>query len=257
MPETIGGPERPGGGAPPPSGRDRLLRSLRTPGGRGQWIAAVLLGALGFASAVQVRSQDQADSFTGARQADLIALINSLALATDRAEAQIADLQETRDSLRVDTEASNTAVELARERIETLALLAGQVPATGPGIRITVEPGRAGVGTDQLLNGLQELRDAGAEAIELNDEIRVVAQTGMVQNGAEIEVDGTPLGQPVTIDAIGDTETLATALTFDGGFIDEVESIGGVVRVQDQETVEVSSTTELSPTRFALPVEEG
>ena len=67
----------------------------------------------------------------------------------------------------------------------------------------------------------------GAEAIELNDEIRVVAQTGVVQNGAEVEVDGTPLGQPVIIDAIGDTETLATALTFDGGFIDEVESIGG------------------------------
>ncbi len=238
-----------------PTGRDRLVRSLRSPGGRGQWIAAVLLGALGFASAVQVRSQDASDSFTGARQSDLIALINSLTLATDRAESEIADLERTRDSLQVDTEASNTAVELARTRIETLAILAGQVPATGPGVRITVQAGRAGVGTDQLLNGLQELRDAGAEAIELNDEIRVVAQTGVVQEGAVVVVDGTELVQPLIIDAIGDSETLATALTFDGGFIDEVEAIGGTVSVQQLETVEVPSTTELPPDRFAVPVQ--
>lgn len=240
---------------PASTGRDRLLRSLRRPGGRGQWIAALLLGALGFASAVQVRSQDQDDSFTGARQSDLVALVNSLALANDRAEAEIRDLQATRDSLLVDTEANNTAVELARQRIETLSILAGQAPASGPGVRITIEPGRTGIGTDQLLNGLQELRDAGAEAIELNDEVRVIAQTGITQDGAEVVVDGTTVETPVTIDAIGDPQTLATALTFDGGLIDEFEEVGGVVRVQELEQVEVASTTELPPTRFAEPVE--
>jgi uncharacterized protein YlxW (UPF0749 family) len=244
--------------APEPrqTGLDRLRRSMRTPGGRGQWIAAVLLGALGFASAVQVRSQDQSDSFTGARQADLIALINSLTLASDRAEAEILELQQTRDSLQVDTQASNTATELARQRIETLSILAGQVPATGPGIRITVEAARGGVGTDQLLNGVQELRDAGAEAIELNDEIRVVAQTGIEQDGSDVVVDGQPLGSPITIDAIGDPQTLGTALTFDGGFIDEFERIGGVVRVQELDQVDVSSTVEVPEPRFADPVEQ-
>lgn len=244
------------GPEPDRSGRDRLLRSLRTPGGRGQWIAAILLGSLGFASAVQVRAQDQSDSFTGARQADLIALINSLTLASDRAEEEILALRQTRNSLQVDTEASNTATELARQRIETLSILAGQVPTTGPGIRITVESGRGGVGTDQLLNGIQELRDAGAEAIELNDEIRVVAQTGIEQDGSEVVVDGTPLGSQITIDAIGDPQTLATALTFDGGFIDEFERIGGVVRVQELDQVDVTSTVEVPPPRFAEPVEQ-
>jgi uncharacterized protein YlxW (UPF0749 family) len=237
------------------AGRDRLWRSLRTPGGRGQWIAAVLLGALGFASAVQVSSQNESDSFTGARQADLIALINSLSLAADRAEEEVRELQETRDSLRVDTEASNTATELARQQIETLAILAGEAPATGPGVRITVET-TGGVGTDQLLNGVQELRDAGAEAIELNDEVRVVAQTGIEQQGSELVVDGTPVGTPLTIDAIGDPQTLATALTFDGGFIDEFERIGGVVRVQELDQVDVTSTTEVPDPQFAEPVEQ-
>lgn len=241
---------------PEPTGRERLVRSLRTPGGRGQWIVALLLGALGFASAVQVRSQDQDDAFTGARQADLIALINSLSLATDRAESEIRDLQLTRDSLQVDTEANNTAVEVARQQIQTLGILSGQVPATGPGIRITVQPGRVEIGTDQLLNGLQELRDAGAEAIELNDEVRVIAQTGLEQSGgAEIRADGVPLGSPLIIDAIGDSETLGTALTFDGGFIDEIEEIGGVVKVQELETVDVSSTVTLPQTQFATPVD--
>ncbi len=45
------------------------------------------------------------------------------------------------------------------------------MPAEGPGIRVTVKDPASGaaVGTNQLINGLEELRDAGAEVIEIND----------------------------------------------------------------------------------------
>ena len=47
---------------------------------------------------------------------------------------------------------------------------------------------------------------------------------------------------PYVIDAIGDPHTLATALDFDGGFIEEVESVGGEVQVEELDNVEIAST---------------
>ena len=56
-------------------------------------------------------------------------------------------------------------------------MLAGTVPATGPGIRITVEDPEGDLSLNHLLDGIEELRNAGVEAIEINDRVRVIAQT--------------------------------------------------------------------------------
>jgi uncharacterized protein YlxW (UPF0749 family) len=238
------------------AGRDRLLTALRSPS-RAQVVVGALLALLGFAAVVQVRAIDRDQNFVGARQGDLIALINTLSLATDRAEAEIAELEETRDSLRDDAEATQTALEVARERVETLGILAGTIPAAGPGVRITVEARSATVGTDQLLNGLEELRNAGAEAIEINDGVRVVAQTGLVDSPTEgLLVDGTPVQPPYVIEAIGEPGTLATAMDFDGGFIEEVESVGGQVTVEELDDVQITTVTRPPQPTFAQPVEQ-
>jgi uncharacterized protein YlxW (UPF0749 family) len=241
---------------PEVTGRDRLVAAFRKPS-RGQAVVAVLLAVLGFAGVVQVQANDRDQNFVGARQSDLIALINTLALATDRAEAEIAELEDTRESLQGDAESTQTALAVARERVETLGILAGTVPAVGPGVRVTVESRTGTLGTDQLLNGLEELRNAGAEAIEINDEVRVVAQTGLVDSPTEgLLIDGNPVQAPYVIEAIGDPYTLSTALDFDGGFIEEVEAVDGVVRVEELDTVEIASTARPPETTFAEPVEQ-
>ena len=245
---------------PPPvassvDGRARLLQALRSPGSRGQLVVALLLGVLGFAAVVQVRATAGDDEFTGARQADLIALITTLTLATDRAAADIAELEETRDSLRDESDATQTAVELARERVETLSVLAGTVPAVGPGVRMTVSgDAGAGIGTDQLLEGIQELRDAGAEAIEVDQRVRVVAQTGIEDFPGGLVVDGVRLRPPYVLDVIGDRDTLATAVQFQGGFADAVEEVGGRLSVVPRETVSIATVREPPDLQYAEPV---
>lgn len=244
------------GSEEPTTGRDRLAAAFTGPS-RGQAVVAVLLAVLGFAAVAQVRAIDRDQDFVGARQGDLIALINTLALATDRAEAEIAELERTREALQSDAESTQTALTVARQRLETLGVLAGTVPAAGPGVRVRVRSQTGTLGTDQLLNGLQELRNAGAEAIELNDTVRVVAQTGLVDDPAEgLLVDGTPVEPPYVIEAIGDPYTLATALEFDGGFIQEVESVGGEVTVDELDAVEIAATSQLPEPTFAEPVEQ-
>lgn len=252
MPDLPDVPELP----EPESGRARLLAALRRPS-RSQAVVGVLLALLGFAAVTQVKATGRDDNFVGARQSDLIALINTLSLATDRAETEISELQSTRDSLRDDADASRTALSVARQRVDTLAILAGTVPATGPGIRVTVEAPSGTIGTDQVLNGLEEMRTAGAEAIEINDRVRVIAQTALADSqGGGLSVGGTPVQPPYVIEAIGDPTTLATAMNFDGGFIDEVERVGGTVKVQQLPSVEIASVTKPVEPSFAKPVEQ-
>jgi uncharacterized protein YlxW (UPF0749 family) len=244
----------------PLDGRARLRASLRRPGGRGQAVVAVLLAVLGFAAVTQVRSNGRDDNYVGARQGDLIQLINNLSLASQRSETEITKLQHTRTSLGNDTEARRTALARAKQQADTLGILAGTLPAQGPGVRITVtDPASgSGVGTNQLINGLQELRDAGAEVIEINDKVRVVAQTSLVDSpGGGVLVDGERLRAPYTVDAIGDSRTLATALDFTGGFIDEVEGVGGKVHVKELPQVRVTSIRRPVPPQYAKPGSTG
>lgn len=239
----------------PADGRARLREALSRPASRGQVIAAGLLAVLGFAAVVQVQSNSTDDAYVGAREDELIELINSLSLASERTGTEIDELRQTRDSLRNDTEARRIVLEEARKQADELGILAGTLPAVGPGIRVTVRDPTGGVGSNHLINGIQELRDAGAEAIELNDTVRVVAQTALRDNASGgVSVDGVDIEAPYVIEAIGAPYDLETALGFTRGFTDEVEDVGGEVRIEQLETVEVASVHRLLVPEYAEPV---
>ncbi len=250
-------PPVPGEGAATaaPDGRKRLLAALKRPGSRGQVVVALLLALLGFAAVTQVKANEQDDQFVGARQGDLIQYINNVSLASQRAETEIARLQQTRDSLKNDTKSRRTAVERSQQQANTLGILAGTVPAVGPGVRVTVTDKEGNVGSNQLLEGLQELRDAGAEAIELNNRVRVVAQTSLRDSEGGVIVDGQLLKAPYVIDAIGGAHTLATALDFKGGFNDEVEGppVNAKADTQESEKILISSVVEPRAPTYAKP----
>jgi len=251
------GTDMPDEGAPQLTGRARLGKSLKGPISRGQITAAVLLAVLGFAGVVQVQSIGAADVDAGQRQEDLIQLLNSLAAASQRTENEIAQLEETRSSLRNDTDSRQAALEEARREADVLGILAGTLPAVGTGIVVTVQDPSGAVGTDQLLNGLEELRDAGAEAIEINETVRVIAQTSLTDGQNGVIVDGVQLSPPYTIKAIGDPHTLAGALDFTGGFTDAVElpGIGGRVLVDEADNVEIATIRAPAPSEYAEPLQ--
>ena len=82
----------------------------------------------------------------------------------------------------------------------------------------------------------------------------MVAQTSFEDDGDGIRVDGVPLRAPYVIDAIGSPTTLAGAMSFDGGFTDDVALDGGTVSVKQQDRVDVTVTREPAPPRYASPV---
>ncbi len=238
-------------------GRDRLVASLKRPRSRGQITAAFLLAIVGFASVVQVQAQGRNDDYEGMREEDLVQLLNSLAGASQRAENEIDQLEQTRSSLRSDTDSRQAALAQARDKATVLGILAGTLPAVGPGVVVTVKDPDQNVGIDQMLNGIEELRDAGAEAIEINNTVRVVAQTALEDGEGGIVVDDTQLAPPYTLEVIGDSHTLSQALNFTGGFVDDIEgpSIGGNVVIEQAPDVEVAALAEPRRPEYAEPAE--
>ena len=114
------------------------------------------------------------------------------------------------------------------------------------------------MGSNQLLNGLEELRDAGAEAIEINDKVRVVAQTSLKDTGGGVLVDGTLLKSPYVIEAIGDPHTPGHRPGLQGrvhrrGAAASVDGKVDVVEVDGSSGVKISTVVEPATPRFAQP----
>lgn len=230
-----------------------LLRgALRPRASRGQLLAAVLLGLLGFALVVQLRSTDEVNLAT-LRQSDLVRILDDVTERSDRLRAEAAELQQTRDELTTSSDRIEAAREQAQQRVEVLGILAGTAPAVGPGIVTTVVGGEADARL--VVDTVQELRDAGAEAIDLNG-VRVVASTAFVDHPAGgLEVDGTRVEQPYVFTAIGDPQTLATAMSFPDGVVEKVEQRGGTARVQQVDEARIDSLRSLTEPEYARPAD--
>ncbi|WP_121251663.1 DUF881 domain-containing protein [Nocardioides ferulae] len=249
MPEQ---PERRPVEPPGTTGRDRMVRALLRPS-RSQVVVAVLLALLGFAAVTQARSTDVNNSYAGFREQDLIDVLEGLAGARQRAQAEIVRLDETRDELLSDTDAHRAALSQAQSEAEALAILAGTVPVTGPGIRVTITETVTPVDLLTVLDMVQELRSAGAEAIQFNGQVRVVADTGFEDGPGGLFVGGELLSPPYVVDVIGDPHRLEGGIMFPDGAVRGFEEDGATVTVQPLESLDIESVVEAEAPEFAEP----
>ena len=253
MPETKPGtPAKPGTPTEPGTGRQRLRTALMRPS-RAQAIVAVLLAVVGFAAVTQVRANEIDNTYAGLREQDLIDVLNGLAGTTQRAESEIARLESTRRDLQSSTDSRQAALAQAQDRADTLAILAGLVPVTGPGIRITVTEESAPVDIDTMLDTIQELRAAGAEAMQINGKVRIVAQSSVEEATGGIYVDGTLLSAPYVIDVIGEPHTLTGGMTFLQGPKAQFEEDGQSVQIDELQSLDIESVREPLQPGYAQP----
>jgi uncharacterized protein YlxW (UPF0749 family) len=234
------------------TGWQSLREAMRPRASRGQLLAALLLGLLGFALVVQLRSTDDVD-LANLRQSDLVRILDDVTERSDRLRAEAAELERTRSELLTSSDRIEAAREQAQERVEVLGILTGTAPAVGPGIVLTVVGGEPDARL--VVDTVQELRDAGAEAIDLNG-VRVVASTSFVDHpDGGIGVDGTQVRPPYLFTAIGEPQTLATAMSFPDGVVEKVEQRGGVARVEQVTEARIDSLRSLSEPEYARPAE--
>ena len=224
--------------------------------GQGQIVVGAVLCVAALLIVWTIRSQASQPDYSNLRRTELVQLLDNLSSETRRLESEIRDLSTTRDKLSSGAEGAKTADDETRDRVGQLQILAGTVPAKGPGIRITIHDPQEAVTPELLLDALEELRDAGAEVLEFNDSVRVVAATwiGLDERG-RITVDGVALDRPVVVEAIGDPATLEAGARFRGGLVSEVEGSRAQGHVEINQVPELSIDSLASPTHmeFAKP----
>ena len=241
----------------PPAGVSQAWQRLRAGlrPSRGQAIVGAVLGLVAFLAVVQVRLNLADDGYANARREDLITILDGLGQSTRRLESEIADLQQRKGSLSSGADRAQNARAQAQEQIKVLGILAGTLPAQGPGVRITLTDPDGKVQASNLLDAIEELRDAGAEAIQINGKVRVVSSTAFIDNPPGVLVDGTKVESPYVIEAIGDSHNLSEAANFPGGLVSEITGpqINGTADVQDVQTLRVTALHTPREHRYARP----
>ena len=220
-------------------------------------LGALLCVLLGVAIVTQVRQNESGDSLETARPADLLVLLDSLQQREAALNTEVADLQRTLSSLQASGSSDQAAIENARTRLAALSILIGTVPATGPGVTLTIEDTAPGLAPETMLDVINELRNAGAEAIEIRggqSAVRVGVDTWVRGTPGALVVDGQTLNPPYIVVAIGDPPTLAAAMNIPGGAMDSVERVGGTMVVQQSDRVDVTALRQPKARQYAQPV---
>ncbi|WP_221358689.1 DUF881 domain-containing protein [Streptomyces beigongshangae] len=224
------------------TGRQRLVKGLWPPRvSRAQLIVALLLFGLGFGLAVQVASNSESDgALRGARQEDLVRILDELDDRTQRLEEEKQGLEDQRTELENSSDQAEEARRQTAEKERQLGILAGTVAAQGPGITLTVDDRKGTVEADMLLDAVQELRAAGAEAIQVNG-VRVVAGTYLTDEDGGVAVDGNKIGSPYRFKVIGKPQDLEPALNIPGGVVQTLEKEQATVMVERVDKIVVDA----------------
>lgn len=215
-------------------------------------LIGVLTLLLGFAIAVQVHANSSGGTLAGLREDDLIGILDNQNARADKLRQQIAALQENMRQLQNSGSQAAAARRQAEQMARTLGILLGTLPATGPGVEVTVTDPAAKLTGEDLLDVVEELRGAGAEAIEFGT-VRVSTSTYFEGSGGSVTVDGTRLSAPYRVSAIGDPKTLDTALNIPGGVAATVRAAGGELSVQELRQVPITATRTIPTPHYAHP----
>ena len=185
-------------------------------------LTAALLG-FGFVSRFAGR-EDLETRLRTASESDLTRILSGLTTEADSLRDEIATLRLQLQDLETSTERGESAEEAANSRLAALSVLAGTVPVEGPGILLTIDDPGGRLDYERFVDIVQELRDAGAEAIAVNS-LRVGAGSAFAGEDGRILLDGRPLLQPYKVEAIGAADTLQGGLEIPGGIMDTLSSI--------------------------------
>ncbi len=180
-------------------------------------------------------------------------ILDELDSRQQRLQQEKAQLDQSLAQLQNSSNQAKEALEQTRLKAEQLGVLAGTVKATGPGIILTVDDPQGQVKADMLLDTLQELRAAGAEAIQIND-VRVVADTYFTDapSGGE-QINGRNISQPYRFTVIGNPQDLTPALNIPGGIVRTLEREQVVTSISEQQKVTVDALVAPAPPQYVKP----
>ena len=170
----------------------------------------------------------------------------------DNAYADLENAQKELEKVRQEATQDNGTAEAKEQELKENNMLLGNTDVTGEGVEVFLEDATT---TDNNLNAslqiihyddlqwvINELKNAGAEAIEVNGQ-RIINTTAITCEGNIIKVTGERIGSPFTIKAIGSQSLLYGALERAGSWLDQIRNDGNTARVTRVDNITISRYT--------------
>ena len=147
---------------------------------------------------------------------------------------------------------NNSELTEIQEQIKKLNTQIGLTEVTGKGVIIKVDdanlqanlqnlyldPSQTIVHDTDLISIVNELKNAGAEAISINEQ-RLVTTSAIECDGNIIKVNGEKISSPYVINAIGNSDYLKSAVSGKGGGVDELKELGHETSVNTNKKIKI------------------
>jgi len=235
-----------------------------------KWIVPLSISCclLGFLATWAYRT-DIANRETGGGR--ISPAFQAVAIEKKQADDQRSEIQSLRGKLAELEQASATRTKLTEvltKEIEQIKTLAGLVDVEGPGITVLLRDAphvptglprqlqdRYLIHDQDLVRIVNELKAAGAEAVAVNGH-RIVAQSFIRCAGPVVYVDGTRVGTPFRVEAIGDVEALRSAMDLAGGVLSEIRTLDPkMVEIVEEERLMIPSFAGSTQVKYIHPTE--
>ena len=201
-------------------------------------VQAIILGIicllLTMGICIQIKTVQNNGTTLGSTQAEseLKSQVLKMKERYENSFARLNKAEQELEKVRESVVSNDEELKKLEDQITKANILLGFTDVTGTGVTITVQDGTITQNTlnpsDLIIHDLDilaivnELKNAGAEAIEVNGK-RVVSTTAFMCDGNVITVNGEKISSPFVINAIGLPEQMAT-LTRPGGYLELLET---------------------------------
>jgi len=207
----------------------------------------IVLLCLGIMLSLQFQAQTRiASDLTLQRTETLIAMVRGLSEKRQKLALEIIDLGAQLRSQVESNRDEETLLESIDLEMKKLQIVNGTTPVKGPGLTITIEEYMPIIYTD-LLNIVNELWNAGAEAISINEHRITGYSTISVAEDIFSEanysifmtVNHEKLEYPIVIKTIGNANNLEKGLTLPGGIMDNLALFNAYPKIEKVEELEI------------------
>lgn len=213
-------------------------------------LVCFILTAIIFMQFKVIQETKEAD-INSMQEAELRQQLYSWKAKYEDAKEKNAEIDETLNKYKQENFSNDKTKETLESELKNLEMTLGKKNVEGSGIIITLrEKNKNELSEDELVTPIvaedliyiiNYLKDAGAEAISINDE-RVVNSTYIVDivSGVSMKMNGKFLRDDIfTIKAIGNTSYLESSILGKGGYAEQLDSYGIKVDVQKSNKIQI------------------
>ncbi len=212
-------------------------------------VFGILCLILTFAITVQLRvsslseSESSQTKITDKLKDEIFRLNDENVKLAEKFQNTTSELDDARNQAAQNDSSSKDTSEL----IKKYTIVSGKTDVTGQGIIIKYKPSDNEAKADMvkdLRDIVNEIKNAGAEAIEINNQ-RIVGTTAIEMVKNKIEINDTEVSENFIIKAIGDSNLMYSGLIRPGGTIENIRESGVSIEINSENAIKINKYNEI------------